>query len=525
VDGETDVTIDQELETKILRYHFVEHWGVHTIAAQLAVHHSTVDRVLSRAGLPKAERALQPSMLDPYLPFVLETLSQYPRLTAARLYAMVQARGFAGGPSHFRARVAQLRPWPPAAAYLRLKTLPGDQSQVDWASFDYVHIGRAKRPLMAFVMVLSWSRQIFLRFYLNQRMESFLRGHVAAFEAFGGVPKVLLYDNLKSAVLERRGDAIRFNPVLLALAAHYHFEPRPVAVARGNEKGRVERAIRYIRDSFFAGRRWQDVDDLNAQADAWCLGQSANRACPEDPSLTVGEAFAQEQALLLTLPATPFDADERVVVSAGKTPYVRFDLNDYSIPHTHVRQSLTVLASLSRVRVLAGDSVIAEHDRCYGKAEQIEDSRHIEALRQHKHRAHTHSGLQQLAHVAPASVELLQLAVSERGHRPGTVIAQLLQLLEGYGASELQYAIGEALQQQIPHPNAVQQVLERRREQRHQPPPLAIPLDNSAAHNARVRPASLSTYDQLNSRPTASVDAEDAPSEDIPTATPEDNHE
>ncbi len=127
------MTIDQELETRILRYHFVEHWGVHTIAAQLQVHHSVVDRVLSQAGMPKAERATQTSMLDPYLPFISTTLSQYPRLTAARLYGMVQARGYPGGPSHFRARVAQLRPRPAAEAYLRLRTLPGEQAQVDWA--------------------------------------------------------------------------------------------------------------------------------------------------------------------------------------------------------------------------------------------------------------------------------------------------------------------------------------------------------------------------------------------------------
>ena len=129
------------------------------------------------------------------------------------------------------------------SGYLRLRTLPGEQAQVDWGHFGYAQIGRAKRPLMAFVMVLSWSRQIFLRFYLNQRMASFLRGHVAAFNAWGALPRMLLYDNLKSAVLERRDDAIRFHPTLLALSAHYHFEPRPVAVARGNEKGRVERAI------------------------------------------------------------------------------------------------------------------------------------------------------------------------------------------------------------------------------------------------------------------------------------------
>lgn len=169
-------------------------------------------------------------------------------------------------------------------------------------SFGHLTIGQAKRPLMAFVMVLSWSREIFLRFYLNQQTANFLRGHEAAFEYFQGLPKVLLYDNLKSAVLERQGDAIRFNSQLLEFAAHYHYEPRPVAVYRGNEKGRVERSIRYIRNNFFAAREFNDLDDLNAQAEKWCRGQSSDRLWPEDRSLTVREAFEKEQPLLLKLP-------------------------------------------------------------------------------------------------------------------------------------------------------------------------------------------------------------------------------
>lgn len=123
---------DPERDAKILRCHFVEHWGVHTIATQLGIHHTTVDRVLSQAGLPKAERARQAAMIDPYIPFILETLAHYPRLTAARLYTMAVERGFPGGPSHFRAQVAQLRPRKAAEAYLRLRTLPGEQAQVDW---------------------------------------------------------------------------------------------------------------------------------------------------------------------------------------------------------------------------------------------------------------------------------------------------------------------------------------------------------------------------------------------------------
>jgi transposase len=507
------LAIDKALEAKILRYHFVEHWGVNTIAAQLGIHHSTVDRVLSQAGLPKAERAPRASIVDPYTPFIIETLKHYPKLTAARLYAMVQQRGYGGGASHFRAHIAQLRPRPPAAAYLRLKTLPAEQGQVDWGHFDHLQIGRAKRPLMAFVMVLSWSRQIFLRFYLNQRMDNFLRGHVAAFTAWQGLPKILLYDNLKSAVLERRDDAIRFHPTLLALSAHYRFEPRPVAVARGNEKGRVERAIRFIREGFFAGRQWSDIDDLNAQAEAWCWGPSADRPCPEDPSLTVKEAFEREHPQLLALPDNPFATDERVEVRVGKTPYVRFDLNDYSVPHTHVRQSLTVVATLTRVRVLAGDAVIAEHARVYGKGEQVEDPAHVEALVEAKRQARYHRGQDRLAHAVPSSRQLLQRA-GERGHRLSSVVALLSELLDGYGAGELEQAIAEALSSEVPHPNAVRQILERRREQRQRPPPLAITLpEHAKAKNIVVRPAALASYDQL----AADTDGADEPDKPEPS--------
>ena len=117
--------IEKDLEAKILRYHFVEQWGVNTIARQLGIHHTTVDRVLSQAGLPKAERTRRSSIVDPYHPMIIETLAQFPTLSAARLLEMARVRGYRGGASQFRAHVAQLRPRRPAEAYLRLKTLPG----------------------------------------------------------------------------------------------------------------------------------------------------------------------------------------------------------------------------------------------------------------------------------------------------------------------------------------------------------------------------------------------------------------
>ncbi len=196
--------IPAELESQILRLYNAEKWRVGTIARQVGVHHSTVQRVLARAGIPRA-KVLQPSMIDTYREVIDHTLATYPSLPASRLYEMVRERGYPGGPDHFRHLIALMRPRKPAEAYLRLRTLPGEQAQVDWGHFGKLTIGQAERPLMAFVMVLSWSRRVFLRFYLNQKMENFLRGYEAAFAAWSGVPRVLLYDNLKSAVLERRG--------------------------------------------------------------------------------------------------------------------------------------------------------------------------------------------------------------------------------------------------------------------------------------------------------------------------------
>ncbi|MCP4379380.1 MAG: transposase, partial [bacterium] len=181
------MAIDKELEAKILRYHHVEKWKVGTISRQLGVHHDVVNRVLSQAGLPKVERSDRPTMIDTYLPFIMETLKQYSTLTASRLYAMVRERGYGGGPDHFRHQVACLRPRPQPEAYQRLKTLPGEQCQMDWGHFGNFTIGRAQHRLMAFVMVLSYSRRIFLRFYLNAQMANFLRGHEAAFAAWNGV--------------------------------------------------------------------------------------------------------------------------------------------------------------------------------------------------------------------------------------------------------------------------------------------------------------------------------------------------
>jgi transposase len=486
-----------DIEAQILRYYHAEKWTAGTIARQLNVHHSVVRRVLAQAGLPRIGAAKRPSPIDAYLPLIHETLAKFPTLTASRLFTMARERGYRGSPDHFRHLVAEHRPRRPAEAYLRLRSLPGEQAQVDWGHFGSLQIGRARRPLMAFVMVLSHSRQIFLRFSLDARMENFLRGHVGAFTAWNGVPRVLLYDNLKSAVLQRRGDAIRFHPSLLGFAGHYRYEPRPVAVARGNEKGRVERSIGYIRGAFFAARSFADLDDLNAQADDWCRGLAADRRCPGNPDRTVREVFAEEARHLLSLPNDPAPLLERVAVKVGKTPYVRFDLNDYSVPHTHVRRTLTVLADTHELRIVDGAQVIACHRRSYDRGAQIEQAEHLQALIEQKRSARQHRATDRLVQVAPASQDLMMRA-AERGANLGAITNGLTRLLDRYGTADLQAAIREALERDVPHPNAVRLALERRREQRGETPPVDIDLPaNVRARDASVQPHALETYDEL----------------------------
>jgi transposase len=447
--------------------------------------------------VPVVQKIVRSSMVEPYRAFMLEVLSKYPTLRASRLYTMVRERGYPGAPDHFRALVARLRPRPAAEAYLRLRTLPGEQGQVDWAHFGKLTVGRAVRPLMAFVMVLSYSRHLFLRFYFGASMAYFVRAHVDAFSYFDSLPRVLLYDNLRSAVLERCADAIHFHPRLLELAAHYRFQPRPVAVARGNEKGRVERAIRFVREAFFAARSFADLDDLNAQARAWCEGAAANRPCPEDRTRSVRTVFTEERAHLLALPDNAFAAEERIEVSVGKTPYVRFDCNDYSVPHSHVRRTLSVLATLDTVRILDGLELIATHARSFDRGAQIEDPTHVQALVAHKRAARAHRAQDRLQHAAP-SVKPLFLRAAERGAHLGVLTRGLLALLDSHGASALEAAIAAALAEDAAHLGAVRHFIDQHAHARGQPPPIAVALPNDPrVHALNVRTQALSDYEQL----------------------------
>ena len=345
-------------------------------------------------------------------------------------------------------------------------------------------------------MTLSWSRALYLEFFFDQTMESFLRGHVNAFRSFSGAARVALYDNLKSAVLERHGSQIHFNPRLLELAAHYHFVPRPCQVRAGNQKGRVERAIRYVRDSFWAARAFTTLEECNRQALKWRDEVAHQRPWPDDNSRTVVQAFEQERPRLLELPLHEFDTDRVVSVRAAKTIYVRFDGNDYSIPPEAVGRELTLAASGAEVRILDGAREIARHRRSYNRQQLVLDPAHQQALLRTKRKARESTRDGRLELVVPESAVLLERAFAE-GESAAQQSAQLLDLLDRYGARAMRRAVREALQRNTPRASSVAFLLR----QCNSATPLPLDLSRHPdAQNLEVRPHDLETYDELAHR-------------------------
>lgn len=499
--------ISDDERARIRRLFYAEHWKVGTIATELGVHHDTVRRAIeAERFVGRTEERVVASILDPYKAFINDTLAQHPRLRASRLFDMIRERGYVGSEVVVRRYVRRIRPVP-REAFFRLETMPGEQAQVDWASFGKIRIGNATRSLSCFVMVLGFSRAHFARFVLDQKMENFVRSHVLAFEAFGGVPRTILYDNLKSVVVERVGAHVRFHPRILELAGHYHFAPKPCAPYRGNEKGKVERTIQYLRHSFFEARRYASIADLNDQLTEWSSRVAFARPRPQDPERkAVRESFEAEKPRLLELPEHRLECDLVMPIASGKTPYVRFDLNDYSIPADLTARPLTLVASETEVRVLNGSDCVARHGRSYDRGRRVEDRKHLDALAAEKHRASELRGRDRLTGSCPRADAFLEQIAIRGGHLGGTT-TRLLHLLDRHDARALDAALGEALARGAISAEAVAHVLDQRRRAANTPPIVEVILpDDPRVRDLRVTPHSLASYDAALANSKEDVD-------------------
>jgi hypothetical protein len=373
----------------------------------------------------------------------------------------------------------------------------GEQAQVDWGHFGTLTVGKATRRLSCFVMVLAYSRLLYARFVFDQSMENFLQCHVDAFRFFGGVPRVLRFDNLKAAVIERFGQSVRFNPTLLEMAGHYCFRPSACNPYSGHEKGRVERNVRYIRDNFYAGRRFETLADANAQLRIWLEGICNVRPWPDDRKRRVVDVWQDEKQRLLPLPDNDYAVEHPRPTASGKMPFIRFDLNDYSIPYKLVRRPLSLIVAEKTIRILDGQVEVARHERSYSAGERVREPEHFAGLYEQKPAAETNDGRAFVVKTIPEAERLFELMIAQ-GVPLGASTRKLVGLIEEHGVSAVRDAVKEAVRREIPRTTFIAMWLVERDSKRRSPPPVPLVLpERRDVRDISVTHHDLAAYDQL----------------------------
>ena len=327
---------------------------------------------------PRVARA---RVMDPYLCYVKERITTFPELTASRLLREIRELGYAGARTSLADVVRDFRPRLPSFE-LRFETPPGRQAQVDFAHFEVEFDDAPGKPQIVwlFSLVLGHSRYLWARYVVHQDLVSVLRCHMAAFEQLGGVPGEILYDRMKSVVLGEEQEEpahIVYNAKLLALAKHYGFTPRACRAYRAKTKGKVERPYRYIRQDFFLGRRFRNLEELNAQLTHW-LDTVANVRVHGTTQRVVAEHLAEERCALQPLPALAFDAVIRLERRISHDGMVSVAQNLYSVPDGTRRRLVEVQMSPTQVRLYEAGQLIAVHPLLEGRHQRS-------VLRGHRH--------------------------------------------------------------------------------------------------------------------------------------------
>lgn len=438
------MTIDRETEIEIRRLYFAEHWKCGTIVAQLGVHSDVVERVIGPLGPDPKNAEPRPSVLDPYRDFVLETLQRYPGLVATRIFDMLGERGYTGSLRTLRRFVLSNRPVVPREVYVRLETLAGEQSQIDWAHVGHIRVKGGMRPLYCFVLLLRYSRAMWAELVLEQTTVSLLRSLVRAAQYFKGVTHQWLFDNPKSIVAAREGRAIRFQPELVELAGALHVSLRACRIRRPTDKGGVERGIRYLKTRFFPARTIPSLEAGNAALWHFLENVAMKRQHPVQKQRTVAEVFAEEMERLMPLPAAAIPTDLVTSVPADKTALVSFDTNRYSVPPEAADRILTLVANDIEVRLLDRGRVVATHARSWAKNTVLEVPAHRAAIVVSKPGARDGKGRDRLRAEVPQAEELMRRWL-EGGRNVGSLVASTLKLLDLYGAGIVASAVDDVL--------------------------------------------------------------------------------
>jgi len=434
--------IDYETFMKIHDHHERQGLTIAQTARTLGLHPETVSKWVKCTRYERRRPVKRASRLDPFKGLIVRWLDSHP-YSAQQIFQRVREAGYRGGPTTVRDYVRAIRPGE-REAYLKLNFAPGEAAQVDWGEYGSIAVGSTRRRLSFFVMVLCYSRLMYLEFTVSQTMEHFLACHEHAFAAFNGCPKRLIIDNLRSAVLKRlTGEAPVFNPRYVDFSRHYGFEITACNVGQAHEKGRVENGVGYVKKNLLNGLELGDFSAIKPAARIW-LDTIDNVRINGETHQRPLDMFAKERAQLKPLTALPYDSARSFTVRASRQFRVRLDTNCYSVPAQYANRRVSVKAYADRVCIYYEDQLIARHLRSYDRRQDIEDPEHPKPLLEKRRNAREQRLLTRflaLSSQAQAYYEgLEQHRLNARHH-----VRKIVAIAEIYGEQAVARAIEDAL--------------------------------------------------------------------------------
>jgi len=410
-------------------------------ARALGLHPETVSRWSRLEHFRRRPSPKRPSQLDAYKGQVVRWLDTHP-YSAQQIFQRLRESGYAGGLTILKQYVRQVRP-PHQKSFLKLTFAAGECAQVDWADYGTIAVGSTRRRLSFFVFVLCYSRQMYVEFTVSQTMEHFLACHEHAFAALG-VPEKIMVDNLKSAVIKRLvGEAPVLNARYLDFARHHAFRITPCNIRAGNEKGRVESGVGYVKKNFLNGLQLADFSAVNPAVQSW-LAEIANVRIHGETHRQPLELFQEERPRLKAPNEHPYDLARVLSLRASSQFRLSFEANRYSVPAEYAGRRLTVKAYPDRLCIYHQDTLVARHTRSFDRYQDIEDPDHPKALLAQRKSAREQRLLCQFLSLTNKAQYYYE-GLTARRFNARTHVRKILALAEIYGRPAVARALEDAL--------------------------------------------------------------------------------
>lgn len=337
------------------------------ISRETGLHRTTVKKYLEQEEMPEYRKVERVSVLESYKPMVKALLAQED-YQATKVWELIKPHGYNGSYDVVKRYVRVLKGERDKVAYIRFETLPGLQAQVDFGEFAIVYPDGREKKLYCFVMVLGFSRHMYVEFVDRCTMPVFLDCHINAFNHFGGVPGEILYDNMKNVVVKRLVGTVKFNDTMMDFACHYRFKPVACPAYSPWCKGKVERPIDYVRESFWRGYIYSNTEKTNADMLTW-VNTTAFERIHGTTKQKVSDRFGLEKNKLGDIPRRSYDTAAKYTRKVQKDCRISFGGNLYGIPHKCVGKTILIRFKDGHLRVYNDNELVIEYEACTGKGQ------------------------------------------------------------------------------------------------------------------------------------------------------------